>query len=296
MEQNKSADTVYSNKTVMGLPVKKGFIFTNAKGVEKKGIKKRQVGLLKKLEFLPRFLKKDEEIYLVTTACSPVSLMEQMTSGAFVFYLKRSLLVFTNKRILHIPTTVGYNFRHSIAQINYNDCRKLNMGWGRLKIQYANKKKETFLYIHRKERAKIKQMIKKMDLQREPSKHLQRYHICPSCARSLKVGQYTCPACRLEFKSSGRAQLLSLLIPGGGYFYTGHWFLGLMDFVVEAVLIFLVILAFTTPDTTASDSNGAAVMVLMALILEKIITIYHANHYIKEFIPVNNQYKKRAVA
>ena len=296
MEQKKTADTIYSNKTVMGLPVKNSFMFTNAKGIEKKGIKKRQLDLLKKLEFLPRFLKSDEEIYLVTTACSPISIMEQLTTGAIVFYIKRSLLVFTNKRIIHVPTTVGYNFRHSIAQIQYNDIKDIRLGWGTLKIKYANKKKERFLQIGRKERAKIGQFIRKLKLDREASKHQQRYHICPSCMRSLKKSEFRCAACGLEFKSSGRAQLLSLVIPGGGYFYTGHWFLGIMDFIVEASLIYLVANAFLNPDTANVIGTSEGMLFLAILAIEKIMTIYHANHYVKEFIPVTTKYKQRVMA
>lgn len=297
MGQNKAAGTIYSNKTVMGLPVKNSFMFTNPVGVEKKGIKKRQLNLLKKLEFLPRFLKADEEVYLVTTACSPISIMEQLTTGWVVFYIKRSLLVFTNKRIIHIPTTVGYNFRHSISQIQYNDIKDIKLGWGALKIQYANKKKERFVQINRKERAKIRQLIKKLDLNREASKYQQRYHICPSCQRSLKSGQYRCARCGLEFKSSGRAQLLSLVIPGGGYFYTGHWFLGIMDFIVEATLIFLAAQPYLYPEA-AVDAVGMnnSLFFLGVLAIEKIMTIYHAGHYIKEFIPVTTKYKQRVLA
>lgn len=291
-----SGDTIYSNKTVMGLPVNKKFMFTNVKGVEKKGIKQRQTKLLKKLEFLPRFLKEGEEIYLVTTGCSPVSLIEQITTGMIVFYIKRSMLVFTNKRILHIPTTVGYNFRHSIAQINFNDCDSIKMSWGTLKIRYKNKKKENFIKIGGKERGKIKQLVQKINIKGEPSKHQQRFHRCPSCTRALPAVVANCPSCRLEFKSRPRAQLLSLLLPGGGYFYTGHWFLGLMDFLVEALLIFLVITSYIEPDPADPDPAATTIVLLVILAIEKLTTVYHATHYVREFIPVNTSYKKRVAA
>jgi len=296
MENIKSADTLYSNKTVMGLPVKSAFMFTNANGVEKKGIKKRQLSLLKKLEFLPRFLIKDEEVYVTTTACSPVSLMERLTTGWIVYYIRRSLLVFTNKRLIHVPTTARYNFRHSVAQIQYRDIKEIKLGWGVLKITYANKKTERFLQIGRKERAKIKQFIKKLDLNREASKYQQRYHICPSCMRSLKKGEYRCASCGLEFKSSGRAMLLSIVIPGGGYFYTGHWFLGIMDFLVEAVLIFLVVTAFLDPSPELGIQSQDGIIYLVVLVIEKLMTVYHAGHYIKEYLPVTTKYKQRVAA
>ena len=296
MVQKNDSGNLYSNKTVMGLPVKNSFMFTNIKGVEKKGIKKRQLKLLKKLEFLPRFLKSDEEVYLVTTACSPISVLEQLTTGVLVFFIKRSLLVFTNKRIIHIPTTAGYNYRHSIAQIQYSDIKDIKLSWGALKIRYADKKKERFVQIGGKERGKIKQFIRKLDLNRAASKYQHRYHICPSCMRSLKKGEYRCAGCGLEFKSSGRAQLLSLVIPGGGYFYTGHWFLGIMDFIVEAILILLVANAYLGSEATNGGDANSGIIYLVVLVIEKLMTIYHANHYVKEYIPVTTRYKRRVMA
>jgi len=291
-----TSNTLYSNKTVMGLPAKKEFMFANAKGVEKKGIKKRQTELLKKLEFVQRFLRPDEEIYLVTTACSPISLLEQLTTGLAVFYIRRAFLVFTNRRILHIPTTIGYGFRHSISQINFNDCASLDMSWGTLKAKYKNGKKENFIKIGRGERAKIKQFIQKLNFKAEPGKHKQRFHRCPSCARSLTAGASSCPACKLEFKTRSRAMLWSLLVPGGGYFYTGHWVLGLMDFVVEAALMALAILTVVQPDPGDPDPVSTAMVFLVILAIEKLITIYHAAHYVSEFIPVHTNYKQRVAA
>jgi hypothetical protein len=293
MAANIASASSLSQKTVMGLPVKKEFMFTNPKGVEKAGIKKRQIKLLKKLEFLPRFLKKDEEVLLVTTACSPASMLEQLTTGWIIYYLKRSLLVFTNKRILHIPTTIGYNFRHSIAEIRYNDCEQIKMGWRALKFKYRNGKTEKFLYVHGKERKKIRALAGKFKLTGDPSRHQQRHHICPSCSASLALKNWSCPACRLKFKEMGRARWLSLLIPGGGYFYTGHWFLGLGDFIVEAGLTLLIITSLTEPSSSSSDPQFTAIFFLVILVIEKLITVYHAGHYVREFIPVDTNYKKR---
>ena len=87
--------------------------------------------------------------------------------------------------------------------------------------------------------------------------------------------------------------LLSLLIPGGGYFYTGHWILGLMDFLVEAALAALAILAIAQPDPGDPDPVTSAIVYLVILAIEKLITIYHAVHYVGEFIPVHTKYKQR---
>ena len=93
-----------------------------------------------------------------------------------------------------------------------------------------------------------------------------------------------------------RALLLSLLIPGGGYFYTGHWFLGIGDFLVEAGLILLIITSFTEPSVASTGDSFTIIVLGIVLLIEKLITVYHAGHYIKEYIPVNTNYKKRVAA
>jgi hypothetical protein len=296
MNPQQAAADASASQTVMGMPVKTRFMFSNSKGVEKKGIKKRQLRLLKKLEFLPRFLLEGEEVLLVTTACSPISVMEQLTTGWILFYLKRALLVFTNKRILHIPTTTGYGYRHSIAQIGYNDIDSVKMGWGALRIRYRNGKSEKFLYIGRGERKKIRALMAKLKPGGQPSSYRQRYHLCPSCTSSLQVHKWTCPSCRLEFRNSSRARLLSILVPGGGYFYTGHWFLGLGDFIVETGLILIIVMPFFTPGISMGEAAVSVSFMFVILVIEKLITIYHAEHYIHEYIPVNKNYPKRASA
>ncbi len=109
-------------QNVLGLPVDRDFLFSNHKDIYKKGTEKRQTKLFEKISFIKPFLKEDEKIILVTTGCSPISILEQLLTGWIVFYLKRSLFVFTNKRIFHIPTKFNYSYRNSIAQIIYADC------------------------------------------------------------------------------------------------------------------------------------------------------------------------------
>lgn len=280
----------------MGLPVKKEMMFANLKGIEKKGIKKRQLKLLKQVDFLSRFLKPGEEVYLVTTACSPVSVLEQLTIGAISQYIKRALLVFTNRRIFHIPATASYHFRHSIAQIRYNDCRKVTMGWRTLKFEYKNGKRERFPSIHAKERNKISALVQKLDTRAEPGRYRQRYHLCPSCSKSLLAGRFSCPRCRLEFKSRTWASILSLVIPGGGYFFTGHWLLGVMAFTVESILLILAVTGFTGAHVVAGQQNLDPMIIPGMLIVWKSIAVYHAGRFVDEFIPVRTDYKKRALA
>ena len=107
---------------IFGLPVNREILFANHNDVYKKRIEKRQRKLIVKVSFLKSFLKKGEQILLITTGYSPLNSVSQYLTGFVFVYLKRSLIVFTNHRILHIPTRADFKFKDSIAQVAYADC------------------------------------------------------------------------------------------------------------------------------------------------------------------------------
>lgn len=267
------------------LPLDTDVLFTNHKNVRKKAIEKRQARLLKRVSFLRPFLKEDERILLVTTACSPMNLLEWMLTGWMIVYLKRALLVFTNKRVLHIPTRTNYSWRHSIAQILYGDCKEIRLRWGNLRVQYRDGRKEQFPYVASSERKKIRSLVEGLPLAGEQSQTPGRTFLCPRCATRLFPGGKSCTNCHLEFKSREEARKISLLLPGGGYFYTRHPWLGAGDAFVE---LFLMVALFSAAWNALRGVPGAAaggVVWAVLLGIEKAITVYHANHYVDEFIP-----------
>lgn len=272
-------------QNVLGLPVDRNIIFSNHKGTYKQGIEKRQTKLFQEISFLKPFLREDEKILLITTGCSPMSIMEQFLTGWIVFYLKRSLFVFTNKRIFHIPTKINYSYRNSIAQILYADCQTIEMKGKTLVVKYKNGKKEKFYYMGGKEKKKIKTLLKAISLEGIQSKTAGRIHLCPRCTKELIKDEYTCPNCRLEFKNKSEAKKISLIYPGGGYFYTGHPWLGVGDAITESILLLVVVL--TLVDTLQGGEEGLSSFILFSIILalEKVTTVFHSNHFIKEYVP-----------
>ena len=274
------------------LPVNPDVIFSNHKGVHKKRIEKRQASFIERIQFVRPFLWQDEEILLVTTGCSTMSFMEQIMTGWIIYSLKRSYFIFTNKRIFHVPLRVksfglanAYEYRNSIAQILYADCEFIKHSGRTLTIKYKSGKKERFYHIGGKEKKKIKQLVKTMSFTGEPSKMLQRTHLCPRCTELLIEGEYTCPACSLVFKSRKKVRKISLVWPGGGYFYTRHYFLGALDALTEFLL--MIGLSGSIMDVLDGTERGLEDTILFAIVLfiEKITTIYHSNHFVKEFIP-----------
>ena len=88
---------------------------------------------------------------------------------------------------------------------------------------------------------------------------------------------------------------MSIWLPGGGYFYTRHPFLGFGDFVVEAFLIFNVVLFVTQAIESGDPAQWfTAGFFGVALVVEKLISIYHANRYIREYIPIEQPVKRQS--
>jgi hypothetical protein len=275
-----------NNQSSVNFPADTDILFSNHKNVYKPRVKKRQRKLMQKITFLPSFLHQDERVLQVTTGCSPVSFGEQILTGAIVFVIKRSLFVFTDRRIFHIPTTSNFSYRGSIAQILYADCQKIYTKGRTLIAEYKNGTKERFTCIASRERAKIKALLKSISLDGQQSQAQQRTHLCPRCTNPLIENSFTCPACRLHFKGKARARKLSIIYPGGGYFYTRHPYFGIADALVETYLLLLLLFSLIGAVAGAPGGIFASFFLAAILTLEKSITIYHANRYVEEYIPV----------
>lgn len=283
-----------NNEELFGLPIDRETLFSNHKGKYKKGIEKRQTKLINKVTFLKKFLHEDEKILLVTTGCSPTSLLEQYLTGLIFIYLKRAVFVFTDKRIFHIPTKRDYSYRKSIAQILYHDCDSIKIKGRQLVVIYKNGTKEKFLYIPGKEKKKIKTLLTAITFEGYPGKLHKRVHLCPSCTKELEEENYTCPGCFLKFKDKDRGKKISLIYPGGGYFYTGHPFLGISDAIVETILIVSVILSLIDYINGVGGGGISLIIYAIALVIEKAVSVYHSNHFIKEYIPAETEIETTA--
>lgn len=277
--------TILHQEDSLNLPLDREILFSNHKGTYKKRIEKRQTRLLKKVGFLNNFLREDERLLLITTGCSPTSILEQLLTGWIIFYLKRSLLIFTNKRIFHIPTKRNYSYRHSIAHILYPDCDSIQLKGRKLVATYKNGKKDKFIYIGHKEKKKIRVLLPTLSFEGDFHEIQKRVHLCPRCTKELEEEKYVCPHCFLEFKEKDKGKKISLIYPGGGYFYTRHPFLGISDAIVETILLVLVIVSFIDVTKGVKGSGIELFISGIVLVIEKAISVYHSNHFIKEYIP-----------
>jgi len=271
---------------IFGLPVDRETLFSNHKKIYKKRIENRQRKLIVKLSFLKPFLKTGEKILQVSTGYSPIAFLAQYVTGFLFVYLKRSLFVFTNHRIFHVPTTPNYKFKQSLSQIYYAGCQSIELKGGTLVVQYAKSGKiEKFKAMALPERKKIRALLKQKPFSSTKSQVGERFHLCPQCTRLLTVAKYVCESCGLKFKNKILAYILAILFPGGGYFYTRNYLIGLLDAAVEIFL--LVYIAVILQDVlNGVEGNMGKMLVLGAIFAAvKIISVIHSTHFVNEFIP-----------
>jgi hypothetical protein len=279
-----------------GLRINQDVCFTTHNNKLHMGTANRQLKMLKKLApLLKPVLKPDEEILLAVRASSPMSWFEQLVTGWIIYYLKRCVLVVTNKRILHFPTRLNFGPKASVAQILYGDIAEAKASgfFGRaLRLKYKTGKKEDFNYVESAEFKKLKALLPTLPRDGQLSEVSERHHLCPRCQARLLAGRYKCPSCRLQFKDGARAIKLSIIYPGGGYFYTRHPWLGVADAITEGILLIIVMTGLMDA-LSAEGGPQAWVSVFIfaaALIIEKAQTIYHAKHYVNEYIPEDENF------
>ncbi len=288
MHAEQKVEAASTDRPIFGLPVDTHILFSNKKGIYKRSIEKRKTKLLQKLGFLGNFLDPDEKIVFVAPGCSPYTMLERATVGTlWLVLIKRALFVFTNKRLLHIPTSWKFDYRGSISQILYQDCRRLHVKSCKLIAEYHNGRKEKFSYIPACDRDVIKHFQFARSEADRRSENPQRNHLCPNCAEILPAHTVTCPSCGLAFKTRAKALTRSLLLPGGGYFYTGHPFVGIGDALGESYLVILALLTFFAGMLGDVEAMSTFPIVLVVLALEKLGTIYHSNGFLDELLPAD---------
>jgi hypothetical protein len=276
---------------VFGLPVDREVLFSNHKNVYKKRIEKRQRKLFVKIGPLKPFLRRNENILLVTTGYSPLSSLAQYLTGFTFSYLKRSLFVFTNQRIIHVPATSSYKYKNSLAQIAYPGCQSIVMKRGTLVVQYARRGAiEKFKAIAIQERKKIRALLKKSIPLSGTKGHLAgRIHLCPRCAHRLVEKKYECSNCQLGFKSRVVAAILAIIVPGGGYFYVRQYLIGALDAVLEVFLFIYSIFLVRDFYDQVPVNMIYLVVIPLAFLYTKITAIIHSNHFVAEYIPTQKK-------
>ena len=282
---------VIQDTELSGLPISPETAFTTPKGLYSAKIERRQRAMIADYEpALMHFLESREEILLAMRGGSPMTLFERIMGGWITFFLKRCVLVVTNRRILHFPSTRNFSPRYAVAQLRYCDVESItapSLLGRRFTVRYKNGKKETFRAIN--EKKKMKAIIPELQLEGEdPTLFRARHHLCPNCAAPLEAAVAPCVKCGTAFKGMTAAIFLSILLPGGGYFYTRHPIVGVVIALSEIVLLALCVLSLMGMVFAPEDPSMRLLLPIaigVSFLVVKIIAVFQARSLVKEYLP-----------
>ena len=177
--------------TLQGLPVREDTVFTNDKGREKKGIRNRAEKIFAKLgEEIRRVLAPDEAVLYVARCQAPVSTFEQTTLGWYIYYITATVVVFTNRRLLHFGVKRNGEWNKVLRSASWGDVEDVKIkGWlsKTLELKYRTGKKEKYWNISRDDSNKLKVLLDALFAAgaRESSPAQTMVSLCPSCRAEL---------------------------------------------------------------------------------------------------------------
>ena len=230
-----------------GIPLREDVAFTNRKGIEKTSIRKRAEKALDKLqEPLRKLLEPDEAVLYIARADLLPGAFEQFFLGWYAAYLSPATLVLTNRRILYLSVKRNGSWNRGVRSTRWGDLEDAKVKGllsAKLHIKYRSGKKEVYWRLRGDDGKKIRLLLGVLLPAGvgETSPALSMVSLCPECRAALAPQVYECPGCRLKFKDEKTLLWRSLLIPGGGFFYTGHPAVGTFHCVADLGLLWEVV-------------------------------------------------------
>jgi len=274
---------------VFGKPIDRDIIFSNHRGVYKKSVEKRQRRMLIKISFINDFLEKGELIRLIAGGYAPLSRLERFLLRYLTVFQRRALFVFTDRRVLFVPTTFTYGYRHSVAEIRYANCKNIRVIGQSLRFNFHNEGFEQFPYIGRKERRKLRAVLSGLDLGAGPTEAPHMTYLCARCGAAIPDASASCPRCRLRFWTAAEAGKMALLIPGGGYFYMGNTLYGVAAAALELLLAVLLVLSVVDMAQGLKGSFLAVILLGTALTGIKAVSFFHSQDLVQGRFPAMGQ-------
>jgi hypothetical protein len=290
--------------------VREDFLYTNSKGEEKDGHRKKAERALDNLQdTLTKVLEPQEAVFYIARAVSPLSFFERFTLGWQAYHMYGSVLVFTNRRLLRFGVKGkgwrNWTWRRTLHAARWGDIAEAKCkGFLTriLRLKYRSGRKETYLNLDRADAKKIKMLLGAFlpSAAAEAGPAQEMVSLCPECIAPLTPRVYRCPQCRLEFKTEKSLLWRTIIIPGGGYFYVGWrgfaFFFGLLELLIIYEIVFWLCVALGLvpapapgPGQTRLDATAAAFVLAYLLILfalETTIVYLHMRRFVREFTPV----------
>ena len=300
------ANVVPRPLSVGGLSIREDVLFTDAKGQESDRSRKKAEKLLEDWRgILSGVLEPNEMVFHIVKNCqAPVSALEQFMLGWHAYGVTATMLVLTNLRILHLGLTGRGKWKRVLKSVRWGDVTEAKVkGWiGRtLDLKYASGKKDRYWKVPGRDGRKIKDIVAAVlpASRGEATPAQEMTSLCPDCRNALTPRNYRCKQCGLGFKDEKTLLKWTLLIPGGGYLYSGFIALGIISvlvegvFTLEAILYVLMAAGFVQPSRMQDGSVPAradlwitaAVFAVIAG-LNKTLEYLHGRRVIRTFLPL----------
>lgn len=287
--------------TIESIPVREDILYANKNGEEKPRLRAPAAERMKKLApALARLLKKDEVIMYTASANAPMGALETYTLGTWARNTSRVTLVFTQERILALRVDRHGNWRESVRGCAYADLMPIKIdGWINryLHLKFTTGKKANYWGLGRTEANALKKILPVLQQAAvgQVGGKSDMVSLCPACSAELAPQVYECANCHQMFRNE-ESLWWRALIPGGVYFYANQGGLGVLHAIVDSLLTLDLLVSGTgllagmlngsLSGENLSDTKAAVAYIFVVTALEKLVAVYHARRFIREFIPI----------
>lgn len=200
---------------------------------------KKRFQLLRRIDDAVRPILRDgERIYFLTSGTG-VSFWESYFLGGLMYYINRRAILVTDYRIVLLQITSRSRPGVLKSQIQYPAIERVSRSLlGHTKLVMRSGKIQVFSSVPKADRKLLRQIVERMNeaLESTSAGPEGLEHLCPHCGQPVMGRPPDCPSCQGRFKSAKKAGLLSLLLPGLGDIYIGHWKFAVLEILVIAII------------------------------------------------------------
>lgn len=239
-------------------------VFPNLTGWGARKRNRRKALLLaKSADVLRGALEEDEVVRHVSTGVRNLT-WEALTIGWITYFLNRTTLVLTDRRLLAIHTNTSHEPCHYANQVALDHVKKTKSGWvfGFLNLKLG-KGSLQYTRIEKADAVRFKQLMPG-----RPHAKGGVQHLCPACFLVTDDYGEVCGRCGAEFKDPKVAALRSLAMPGLGDWYLGHRGFALFELIGSTfgwLLFLLSLFAFLVAETPELREEGLVGVIVIGL-------------------------------